>query len=318
MLLWLALSATGSALLLAVTNHITQNIAAIPLLWLAPLTLYLLTFILAFEGRNLYRPQWFWSVCLVWLIGMAWLLIDTGRQFEMELQLAMYLSGLAVVCFFCHGELYERRPAASHLTAFYLTISAGGALGGLFVAVLSPLLFIGYHELGIGLAVCALLAVIRCRHLGAVPGVASLAVLMAVTGASSYEIVRFRNDVNASARNFYGVLRVKEYGTPGEMGHMRRLLHGVIMHGEQYLHAERRGQLTTYYQATSGVGMAIVSKRDHAQRVGVIGLGTGTLAGYGRPGDVFRFYEINPEVVRIAREKFAYLADSGAKIDIVR
>ena len=317
LLLWLVLSATGSALLLAVTNHITQNIASIPLLWLAPLTLYLLTFILAFEGRDLYRPRWFWSVCLVWLIGMAWLLVDTDRQFDMELQLAVFLSGLAVACFFCHGELYERRPAAHHLTAFYLTISAGGALGGLFVAVLSPLIFIGYHELGISLAMCALLAVIRSRNLGLVPGIAGLAVLMGVTGATSYEMFRFRNDVNVSARNFYGVLRVKEYGAPGEPGHMRRLMHGVIMHGEQYLEPERRRQLTTYYQTTSGVGMAILSKQEHPARVGVIGLGAGTLAGYGRAGDVFRFYDINPEVVRIAREQFTYLGDSGAKIEIV-
>ena len=246
--MWLALSATGSALLLAVTNHITQNIAAIPLLWLAPLTLYLLTFILAFEGRNLYRPQWFWSVCLVWLVGMTWLLIDTDRQFDMALQLGMYLSGLAVACFFCHGELYERRPAPGHLTAFYLAISAGGALGGLFVAVVAPLVFVGYHELGIALVACALLAVVRCRHLGPVPGVASLAVLMAVTAGAVYEILHFQNDVNASARNFYGVLRVKEYGKPGETGHLRRLVHGVIMHGEQYLDPEKRRMLTTYYQ----------------------------------------------------------------------
>jgi SAM-dependent methyltransferase len=316
-LTWLALSATGSALLLAVTNHITQNIAAIPLLWLAPLTLYLLTFILAFEGRNLYRPQWFWSVCLVWLVGMTWLMIDTDRLFDMPLQLAMYLSGLAVACFFCHGELYERRPAPVHLTAFYLAISAGGALGGLFVAVLAPFVFIGYHELGVALVACALLSVMRGRHLGPVPGVASLAVLMAVTSGAVYEILHFQNDVSASARNFYGVLRVKEYGKPGELSHLRRLVHGVIMHGEQFLDPEHRRQLTTYYQSTSGVGMAIVSKRDHPMHVGVIGLGTGTLAGYGRGGDVFRFYEINPEVVRFAREKFTYLADSGAKIEIV-
>jgi len=316
-LLWLALTATGSALLLAVTNHITQNIAAIPLLWLAPLTLYLLTFILAFEGGNLYRPRWFWIVCLVWLAGMTWLLIDADRQFDMGLQLGMYLSGLAVACFFCHGELYERRPAPRHLTAFYLTIAAGGALGGLFVAVLAPLVFVGYHELGIGLVACALLVVVRCRRLGAVPGVMGLGVLLAVTGGSVYEIVHFRNDVSASARNFYGVLRVKEYGRPGEDGHMRRLLHGVIMHGEQFLDPERRSQPTTYYRSTSGVGMAIASKRDHPMRVGVIGLGTGTLAAYGRGGDVFRFYDINPEVLRIAREQFTYLADSGAKIDVV-
>ncbi len=316
-LTWLALSATGSALLLAVTNHITQNIAAVPLLWLAPLTLYLLTFILAFEGRNLYRPRWFWSVCLVWLGGMAWLLVDTDREFDMKLQLGMYLSGLAVACFFCHGELYVRRPAPRHLTAFYLTISAGGALGGLFVVVFAPLVFVGYHELGIGLVACALLAFVRCRRLGAVPGVMGLAVLLGVTAGSVYEILHFRTGVIASARNFYGVLRVKEYGIPGETDHLRRLLHGVIMHGEQFLDPEKRRMLTTYYQETSGVGMAIVSKRDQPERVGVIGLGTGTLAGYGRAGDVFRFYEINPEVVRFAREKFTFLADSGAKIEIV-
>ena len=315
--LWLALSATGSALLLAVTNHITQNIAAIPLLWLAPLTLYLLTFILAFEGGNLYRPQWFWSVCLVWLLGMAWLLVDTDRQFDMPLQLAMYLSGLAVACFFCHGELYQRRPLARDLTAFYLTISAGGALGGVFVAALAPLMFAGYHELGIGLVACALLAVVRCRQLGAVPGVASLAVLMAATAASGYQILQFRNDVSVSARNFYGVLRVKEYGTTGETSHMRRLLHGVIMHGEQHLHPDLRARLTTYYQETSGVGMAILSRRGQATRVGVIGLGAGTLAAYGLAGDVFRFYEINPEVVRIARGQFTYLGDSAANIEVV-
>ena len=130
-LLWLALSATGSVLLLAVTNHVTQNVAAIPLLWLAPLTLYLLTFILAFEGgrlgRAIYRVEMFWSVVLVWLAGMAWLLVDTRFQFELWMQLGMFLSGLFVGCMFCHGELYRARPAARYLTAFYLTISAGGA-----------------------------------------------------------------------------------------------------------------------------------------------------------------------------------------------
>jgi len=126
-LLWLALSATGSVMLLAVTNHVTQNVAAIPLLWLAPLTLYLLTFILAFEGGilgfNLYQAEIFWSIVLVWLAGMAWLLVDARFQFDLWMQIGMYLSGLFVACMFCHGELYRSRPSARHLTAFYLTIS---------------------------------------------------------------------------------------------------------------------------------------------------------------------------------------------------
>jgi hypothetical protein len=142
-LLWLALSATGSVLLLSVTNHVTQNVAAIPLLWLAPLTLYLLTFILAFEGRSLYRPNIFWSLVLVWLGGMVWLLADQEYQFDLMLQAGMFLSGLFVGCMFCHGELYLARPSARHLTAFYLTISAGGALGGLLVAIVAPLAFNG-------------------------------------------------------------------------------------------------------------------------------------------------------------------------------
>src|SRR5258706_4181973 len=145
-LLWLALSATGSVLLLAVTNHVTQNVAAIPLLWLAPLTLSLLTFIVAFEGRNLYRVEIFWSVVLVWLAVMAWLLVDSRFQFDLWIQVAMFLSGLFVGCLFCHGELYRTRPAARYLTAFYLTISAGGAIGGLLGAVVAPLIFQAHYQ----------------------------------------------------------------------------------------------------------------------------------------------------------------------------
>ena len=138
-LLWLALAATGSVLLLAVTNHLTQNVASVPLLWLAPLTLYLATFIIAFEGKNWYRPEWIWPLLLVWLCVMGWLLIDTDFQFDMPVQLGVFLPGLFLGCLFCHGELYRLRPAPARLTAFYLAVSAGGALGGLLVAVVAPL-----------------------------------------------------------------------------------------------------------------------------------------------------------------------------------
>ncbi|MSP96380.1 MAG: hypothetical protein EXR29_03960, partial [Betaproteobacteria bacterium] len=314
--LWLALSATGSVLLLAVTNHITQNIAAIPLLWLVPLTLYLLTFILCFEGQSLYRPKWWWTVVLVWLGGMAWLLIDPDRQFELYLQLGIFLSGLFVACMFCHGELYRSRPINRHLTAFYLWISVGGALGGLLVAVVAPLAFRAYYELGIGLAACAILAAIQYRQLGRVAFAASLATMMGVTGAACYDGFKFQDYVLVSERSFYGVLRVKEYGTEGESSHLRRLLHGTIMHGEQYMTGEARRQLTTYYQTTSGIGMAIASRKEAPMRVGVIGLGVGTLAAYGRNGDLYRFYDINPAVVVIAKRDFGYLGDSKAAIEI--
>jgi SAM-dependent methyltransferase len=322
-LLWLALSATGSVLLLAVTNHVTQNVAAIPLLWLAPLTLYLLTFILAFEGghllgRNLYRVEIFWSVVLVWLAGMAWLLVDARFQFDLWMQLGMYLSGLFVGCLFCHGELHRSRPSARHLTAFFLTISAGGALGGLLVAVVAPLVFNAYYELGLALVALAVLAAVRFAPVNAFARWGSLATLVAVAGCAVYDGSRFLKDVLVSERNFYGAIRVKEYGGPGLSFYLRRLVHGVIMHGEQYLEGERRRQSTTYYTPTSGIGAAIAAAQARGPvKVGVIGLGTGTLAAYGRKADEFRFYEINPKVVEVARKQFSYLADTEARVEVV-
>jgi len=320
-LLWLALSATGSVMLLAVTNHVTQNVAAIPLLWLAPLTLYLLTFILAFEGGilgiNLYRVEIFWTVVLVWIGGMAWLLVDTKYQFELWMQIGMYLSGLFVACMFCHGELYRARPAARHLTAFYLTISAGGAIGGLLVAVVAPLAFNAFYELGLALVALALLAAVRFAPVSKFARWSSLGVLLAVAACVAYDGSRFQKDVLVSARNFYGVIRVKEYGVPGEAYHLRRLLHGVIMHGEQDMTEGGRRKPTTYYQPTSGVGAALAARQERgAIRVGVIGLGAGTLAAYGRKGDVYRFYDINPQVIAIARSEFTYLSDSEAGIEV--
>jgi len=317
-LLWLALSATGSVLLLAVTNHVTQNVASVPLLWLVPLTLYLLTFIIAFEGRNLYRVDIFWSVLLVWLGGMAWLLVDSRFQFDLGLQIAMFLSGLFVACLFCHGELYRSRPPARYLTEFYLTISAGGAIGGLLVAVAAPLVFNAYYELGFGLVALAALAAVRFAAVNRYARWASLAVLLAVAGCAAYDATAFLKNVVFSQRNFYGVLRVKEYGSEGGSFHLRRLLHGVIMHGEQYLEGERRQEPTTYYMRSSGIGAAIaaVNARGPA-KVGVIGLGTGTLAAYGRKGDNYRFYDINPQVFGVARAFFTFLSDSQASVNLV-
>jgi spermidine synthase len=315
--LWLALSATGSVMLLAVTNHVTQNVAAIPLLWLAPLTLYLLTFIVAFEGRGIYRTEYFWGAVLAWLAGMAWLLADTRWQFDLPVQLGMYLSGLFVACLFCHGELYRARPAPRHLTAFYLTVSAGGALGGLLVAVVAPLAFKAYYELGIALVAVAFLAAVRFQSIHRAARWGSLAVLLGVAGCAAYEGFSFQKNVRLSERSFYGVVRVKEYGQEGTSYHLRRLVHGAIMHGEQNMVEEQRRKPTTYYEETSGAGAAIAAKNAQGPvRVGVIGLGIGTLAVYGRKGDHYRFYDINPQVIAIARRDFTYLADSAAQVEI--
>jgi len=316
-LLWLALSATGSVLLLAVTNHLTQNVAAVPLLWLAPLTLYLLSFIVAFEGRGWYRPETLWALVLACAGAMAWLLVDDRFQFDLAMQLVVFLAGLFVACLFCHGELYRLRPPARDLTAFYLALSAGGALGGLLVAVVAPLVFNAHYELGIGLVALAFLAAMRFNGLHRLAYAASLAVLLGVTGCAVYEGLHYHEDVRLSTRSFYGVLRVKEYGASGDENHLKRLVHGAIMHGEQYQTGEWRSFVTSYYQATSGVGLAIHAKQEGGPvRVGVVGLGTGTLAAYGRKGDVFRFYDIDRHVVDIAWSEFTYLKDSEAKIEV--
>jgi len=313
---WLALSASGSVLLLAVTNHLTQNVASVPLLWLVPLTLYLATFIIAFEGKTWYQPNYLWPLILIALVAMAWLLIDSTYHYHLGLQLGVFLPGLFIGCLFCHGELYRTRPAPRHLTAFYLTVSAGGALGGLFVAVVAPLIFTGYFELGIGLVAVALLATLRFVNVGRVAYVLGLLVLLGVGACATYDGFSHQKDVLVAKRSFYGVLRVKEYGVPGDDSHLRRLVHGTIMHGEQYLSENLRHTLTTYYTETSGIGVAIHSKQDHPVRVGVIGLGTGTIAAYGRPGDLFRFYDIDANVIGIARSDFTFLGDSGARVEI--
>jgi hypothetical protein len=316
-LAWLAFSAVPSALLLAVTNHLTQNVAAVPLLWLAPLTLYLLSFIVTFDGRGWYRSSALWPAVVAGILAMAWLLVDERLRLHLGVQLAVFLPGLLLACVFCHGELYAMRPAPRPLTAVYLSVAAGGALGGLFVAVLAPLAFNAYYELGVGLVALALLAARRFAGFGRVAGAATLAALFGATACAVYEAFAYQKDVRLSERSFYGVLRVKEYGQPGDEAYLRRLMHGAIMHGEQYMTGRWRSFLTSYYQASAGIGVAIRSKQAQPIKVGVIGLGAGTIAAYGRPGDVYRFYEINPQVIRIARTEFSFLSGSRAKVELV-
>lgn len=313
---WLALSATGSVMLLAVTNHLTQNVASVPLLWLVPLTLYLATFIIAFEGKGWYQPRLLWPLVLISLVAMAWLVVDIDYHYHLALQLGVFLPGLFIACLFCHGELYRSRPAPRYLTTFYLVVSAGGALGGVLVAVVAPLVFSGYFELGAGLAAVAVLAVLRFDGLGRIAYLASLLVLLGVGACATYDGFRHQRDVSVAKRSFYGVLRVKEYGIPGQESHLRRLVHGTIMHGEQYMSDATRRQPTTYYQPSSGIGAAIESKQDHPVKVGVIGLGTGTIAAYGRPGDTYRFYDIDAHVIEVAKSQFTFLGDSPAKVEV--
>lgn len=323
-LVWLSLGALGTVLLLGVTAHITQNVAPIPFLWIVPLGLYLLTFIIAFEAPRLYvRPLFLALTGLLAPLMLAALSfrfkdghIERG-VLHIDAALPLFALGLFVGCLVCHGELARRKPAPEHLTRFYLMLSVGGAVGGLFVGVVAPLCFDWTWELPIALVALALIASIvsasPLRWLAAVYAVATMVL------AGDY-ISWVHNDATVIVRDFYGALRVKAYGAPDDPDATHRLVHGTITHGEQYLHDPRRMQPTTYYGPSSGVGRAIFgTRRDPAasQTVGLIGLGVGTTLAYGRAGDHYIAYELNPMVVDIARSEFSYLPDSAAEVEVV-
>jgi SAM-dependent methyltransferase len=317
--LWLALSAMGSVTLLAVSNHLTQNISSIPLLWVIPLAVYLFTFILCFEGRNWYRRDLYLG-SLVWVLGvMAWFLADKSLQFELLWHIAVFIIGLYFVCMFCHGELARQRPGPRHLTLFYLIVSAGGVLGGVLVGIVAPVTLPGYLELEIALVVVALLALItNLRRPLPIVGMLVLVVVFTV-GALVWRVRNFTEDTVYIERNYYGVMRVKENQTRADdpETRYRSLVHGAILHGEQWLAEKYRRSATTYYKTSSGIGRTLVAFEGKPIKVGIIGLGAGSLAVYGDGDDIYRFYDINPAVERIARTWFTYLSDSPAKIEVV-
>jgi len=317
-LLWCTLAATGSLLLLGVSNHITQNIASVPLLWLVPLAIYLLTFILCFDAAGWYRRNFFRVAAAVALSGMAFTLADAELEHRLGLQIGVFCIGLFVACMFCHGELARLKPAPRHLTRFYLMLSLGGAVGAVLVGIVAPLVLPAYFELGFGLALCALLLLWQVRrdhNFFRVLGIAATAVTL---GGAIWGIRAFYEGTIVVKRNFYGVVRVLDYHAEGE-NHYRTLMHGTIMHGRQFLDAETRRTPTTYYTETSGIGRLLekLNPRLAPLKVGVIGLGTGTIAAYGAKGDVFRFYDINPAVIEIAQRDFSFLKDSDATIELV-
>ena len=318
--LWLLLAALGSVLLLAVTTHITQNVASIPFLWVLPLSIYLVTFILCFDGTG-----WYWRPQYMTLAAIATVAMLGGLSFRpegmgverailhIEQAVPVYAFGLFVLCMFVHGELVARKPAPAHLTRFYLMVSLGGAVGGLLVGIGAPLAFDYYWELPLALTVVALLVALLARGGLRAAGIAAT-IACALLFVDYLDWIR--GGVLELSRNFYGTLRVTG-AADGDTskGSSRRLLHGVILHGEQYMAPGERATATTYYGPTSGVGRTIEAVRGGPMRVGVIGLGVGTLATYGREGDVYRLYELNPVVLDVANRRFTYLKDSRARIE---
>ena len=413
-LMWLLLPACASTLLLAVTNHLNQNVAPIPLLWILPLSAYLLSFILCFGNLRWYRRTPYFLLLAAALAAMAYCSLSETAYYEMPVRtgIAVFVAGLFVCCMVCHGELARLKPPARYLTHFYLTIAAGGALGGLFVGLVAPLLFNAYYELSLGLLATAALAVVAARahrdrawqrHLlpasRCLPALAAFAAAgyaaypmqrwiasparaaverlhwkpadgfdrwvverailigavltlvalrgdwkfrwtrragrwaafcielgaLLLAGYIGYQTRYLTSGAQLMVRNFYGALRVHNSGPPSDWTATRSLTVGIINHGEQFLNPARRDSPTTYFGPSSGIGLAIRAKQITGPiRVGVIGLGVGTIAAYGREGDDYRFYELNPIVVRLsapdpptAPPQFTFLADCKALHDVV-
>ncbi len=387
-LLWVALPAVASVLLLATTNKLCQEVAVIPFLWVLPLSLYLLTFIICFDHARWYHRGVFAALLV---IGVAFVcqVLPAGTDAPMPLQIITYTATLFVACMVCHGELYRLKPPPVRLTSYFLFISAGGALGGFLVAIVAPAIFSDYRELQLGLWLLTYLAgVLAFRHrsrelvLGAGVGLLLLAValpwlrtqlddsegfvaeltwlfkdralyvtagvlvligcvfdlrrrtilaeftprmggfIMALCVAVGAVFVVHWNardsvKVLSATRNFYGTLKVFDYYPNDEEDHYHLLLHGATTHGIQFVKPEKSVLATTYYSENSGVGLAINHLPEGPRRLGLVGLGTGTLAVYGRKDDYLRIYEINPAVEELARSQFKYLEYCQAKLDVV-
>ena len=316
-LLWIALSALGSLALISVTAFIAQNIASMPLIWVAPLAVYLVTFILAFSGRDYSGP----GVKLA-ALALSLAMVASYRTIEFieefQYSLPVFMAGLFFVCLYCHGELAATKPHPSRLTEFYILVSLGGALGSLAGSMLAPILLQGDFEMPITLAAVAAIIAWQARRSANALRWGAAASAIVVAGVAAWQIADQYASARVLARNFYSALRIADVAEGAER---RRIMeHGGVEHGSQYLDPARRGEALAYYSPSSGVALAIARQREIAQgrplSAGFIGLGAGALAAYGQKGDAFRFYEINPQVIELAKSQFTYLSDSKATISL--
>jgi hypothetical protein len=318
----LGLAAATNTLLLAVTAALSHNIAPVPLLWVVPLALYLLSFALPF-GLAMRRIRLVLPfLAVLALVPIAHVVTASGKT-PLPMRLGLLVLPFFAICLACHAELAHLKPHPHHLSSFYLMIALGGALGGVFAGVLAPLVFAGHHELPLSLAACAALAVgLLARARGwswwnplVIGSIASAVAVPAYMVREAWDDLA---NARLATRNFYGTLVVRDNPAGTDTAALRVLLNGSVQHGAQLLDATERAQPTTYYGLGSGVELAIrAAQVNGAVRVGVIGLGTGTLASYGRSGDVYVFYEINPLVVGLASTEFSFLRDSPARTEVV-
>ncbi|MFM2168080.1 MAG: hypothetical protein RIS79_2451 [Verrucomicrobiota bacterium] len=339
-LMWIVLPALASVLLLATTNHVCQDVAVVPFMWVIPLSLYLLTFIICFEHERWYaRIPALWAipalplffVCCTWdqLEKKNWWPEDWDLMPNFLFELGWAFGAMFLGCMICHGELTRLKPSPRHLTSFYLHMSAGGALGGLFVSLAAPHLFKTHAEWPGGLIAAFVLACIALlvsawgiRSRAFRSAVFALTGLLGAAGALIMTQLGYKADERLEqVRNFYGTLAVTEWSPEDPAYHQRELSNGGIVHGQQNFALEYRTDPTSYYGHDTGIGLALDSlKHRNGARVGVVGMGAGTVACYAKSGDSYRFYDINPDVPRLAQKYFTYLPDlerRGAKLEIV-
>jgi hypothetical protein len=338
--LWLFLPACASLILLATTNHVCQDVAPRPFLWVVPLSLYLLSFVVCFD-----HPRWYvrplWAVPAV--IGIVLVLGSDARTSEpyqhagaslgFAYQLVLQFGTMFCIAMICHGELVRLQPEPARLTEFYLYLSGGGALGGILVCIVAPAVFSTLLEWNLGMVAAYVIATVVLFRAVPKKGRGRRPALLAAGFAAGGFLVVLLSQADVSGpdangprfvdrtRNFYGVVSVLDVDLSEPLAARRRMKHGAILHGEQFLAPEKRRTAFNYYAPESGIARAIraLQIRKPSLRVGVVGLGTGTLAAFARPGDRFIFYEINPAVCRMAEQYFYYLSDArerGAEIDI--
>jgi spermidine synthase len=321
-LLWAALAACPSILMVADTSFLTTNIAPIPLIWVAPLALYLLSFILSFERSGWYQRKVFLPLFVVSLAALAWLPTLGIVEIPLYASMGINLTAFFVACMVCHGELARLKPHPSHLTGYYLMLAVGGVVGGFFVGVIAPYFFNSNYELSIGIVLTGLVAAIAVipNAVYSVPQGRSVAIGFSAVVLLGLGWVRVEDHLNqtrgaeVTARNFYGSLQVFDNTEDG----YRTMIHGQIIHGRQHTAEGKLDQPTTYYTPEGGAGKAMQIKAAQGPlRVGVIGLGVGTLVSYGRKDDYFRLYDIDPLVIDIARKNFSYLARTPAATEII-
>lgn len=309
---WLLLPGFASVMLLATTNHVCQDVAVIPFLWVAPLSLYLISFIICFD-----HPRWYhragWALptlALLFLAAGMFELGDWNPGFVTEL--AILLGAMFGICMICHGELARLKPDPKHLTEYYLVMSAGGALGGLVVSIIAPLVFDTFFEWSLALFAGFLFAAwvavsgLNAKRPLQIAGMAVALVLLV-------PMVRWEMNFGSRldrARDFYGMLSVSEHEDEDTHESFRTFLSGSTKHGRQSLGQGRRREPLTYYAHNTGVGIALDHLKSKAgAKVGVIGMGAGTLACYAEPGQTYRFYELNPTAVKFALKWFSFIPD---------